>query len=273
MGELGDARPWVAVTGASSGIGAAFARACSAEGYGVILVGRDGDVLTKVAAGLSGPHEALVADLSDAADLARVEARVARSGERRVSTLVNNAATGRWGPFVEQPLEVLTETVAVNVTAVLRLTRAALPGMVAAGSGGLITVSSPAGARPSPQLAAYGASKAFLDALDASLRVELAAAGSKIMVTTVWPGWTRTRFHQRLGQDVAAVPVRLWVDADMVAVEALRRHRRGEHTVRVPEPALTQWALDEARRIRRILPARIKDPLRTRARRGRAAAG
>lgn len=272
MGDVDSARPWVAVTGASSGIGAGFARAFAAEGCGVVLVARDADALGSLAASVPAPTEVLVADLSDPVDLARVGKRLVLSGERRVSTLVNNAATGRWGPFLEQGLDTLVETISVNVTAVVALTRAVLPGMVAAGGGGVITVSSPAGARPSPRLAAYGASKAFLDALDASVRDELAAMDSGVTVTTVWPGWTRTRFHRRLGQDVGSVPDGFWGDPDVVAAEALRRHRRGERTVRVPEPTVTRWALDEARRVRRGLPRAIKEPVQALTRRARRAA-
>jgi short-subunit dehydrogenase len=260
------ARRWAAVTGASSGIGAAFARALSAEGYGVLLVARGGTALAAVAAGLPGPTEVLPADLATSADLARVEARLARPGEGRIGLLVNNAATGQWGPFAEQSPEELAETITVNATAAARLARAVLPEMVAAGEGGLITVSSPAGARPSPWLAAYGATKAFLDALDVSLRAELAAVGCAVTVTTVWPGWTRTRFHQRLGQDVDHVPADWWVSADTVACEVLRRHRLGHDTVRVPEPTLRQWVIDEARRVRRELPATVKAPMQTLAR-------
>lgn len=264
--DTSGSRRWAAVTGASSGIGAAFARALSAEGYGVLLVARDGTALAAVAAGLPGPTEVLAADLATTADLARVEARLARPGEGRIRLLVNNAATGHWGPFAEQSPEQLAETITVNATAAARLARAVLPGMVVAGEGGLITVSSPAGARPSPLLAAYGASKAFLDALDVSLRAELAAVGSAVTVTTVWPGWTRTRFHERLGQDVRSVPAQRWVSAETVACEVLRGHRLGHHTVRVPEPTLRQWMIDEARRVRRELPATVKTPMQALAR-------
>jgi uncharacterized protein len=266
VGDSDGSRRWAAVTGASSGIGAAFARTLSADGFGVLLVARGEDRLAEVAAGLPGPTETIIADLADPTDLARVEARLARPGEGRVGLLVNNAATGHWGTFDEQAPEELAETITVNVTAAARLARAVLPGMVAAGHGGLITVSSPAGARPAPQLATYGASKAFLDALDASLREELAAAGSAVTVTTVWPGWTRTRFHQRLGEDVDAVPDELWGSADEVAREALRRHRLGHETVRVPEPTLRQRAVEGARRARRALPAPVKARVRALAR-------
>ena len=240
------------VTGASSGIGQAFAAALSAEGFEVVLVARDPVALRATAERIAGPSEPLVADLSSASGLDRVEARL-RS--MPVDLLVNNAATGQWGPFADQDPAGFEETIAVNVLAVARLTRAVLPGMIAARRGGLITVSSPAGARPAPMLAVYGASKAFVDALDASIRAELRESGAEgITVTTVWPGWTRTGFHARLDQDTREVPDRLWVGPDLVARDVLRRHRLGHATVRVPEPSLSEHLLGGARRARRSVP-------------------
>ena len=258
-------RPWAAVTGASSGIGAAFVRALAADGYDVLLVARRPEPLAVAAAGLPAATEVLAADLSVPEGLARVEARLR---ERPVRLLVNNAATGRWGPFDEQDPEVLEETIGVNVLAGARLARAVLPGMLAAGGGGLITVSSPAGARASPMLAAYGAAKAFTDALDVSLRAELATRGAHgITVTTVWPGWTRTGFHDRLGQDVLDVPPELWSTPDAVARAGLDAHRRGRATVRVPRPTVHQRLVEQTRRARQHLPA----PVKTLGRRTRAA--
>ena len=271
------------MTGASSGIGKAFAHELSIQGYAVLLIARHPPTLNAVAATLPGPSEVLAADLSTPTGIARVETRL-RTG-RPVQLLVNNAATGRWGPFTDQPQpppiereepsneqhprhgrDALVETVGVNVLAVARLARAVLPSMLAAGHGGIVTVSSPAGARPSPMLAVYGASKAFTDALDASLRSELAAQGATgITVTTVWPGWTRTGFHQRLDQDTTEVPAQLWTSPEVVAHRALAAHRLGAATVRVPQPTWRQQATERVRRLRRDLPI----PVKTAARRAR----
>lgn len=246
---------WAAVTGASSGIGAAFARALSAEGFGVLLVARDLDATTAVAAELPGPVEVVIADLATSEGIARVESRLMGDGPP-VSLLVNNAGTGRFGSFADQSPEDVTETITVNAVAVTRLARTALPRMIAAGHGGLITVSSLAGTAPVPMLAVYGATKAFVNALDASLRAEL--IGTPVTVTTVWPGWTRSNFHRRLDQDTSAVPAELWVSAEQVASEALRRHHLGHEVVRVPEPTLTQRVRGRARRESRRVSAPLQ---------------
>ncbi len=266
------------MTGASSGIGKAFARELSASGYAVLLIARHRATLDSVAATLPGPSEVLVADLSTPAGIDEVEARLRT---HPMQLLVNNAATGHWGPFTDHPQstapedgaapavrgDALVATVRVNVLAVARLARAVLPGMLAAGHGGIVTVSSPAGARPAPMLAVYGASKAFTDALDASLRAELAAHGATgVTITTVWPGRTRTGFHQRLGQDTTEVSGRLWTSPEEVARRALAAHHRGAATVRVPEPTWRQQAVETLRRLRRNLPG----PLKTVGRRARA---
>ena len=265
---------WAAVTGASSGIGKAFAHELSSQGYAVLLIARHPATLNSVADALPGPSEVLAADLSTPIGIARVEAQLRTLS---VELLVNNAATGRWGPFTDLPQptlegqestdgqrtehggDALVETVGVNVLAVARLARAVLPGMLAAGHGGILTVSSPAGARPSPMLAVYGASKAFVDALDSSLRAELAARGAtEITVTTVWPGWTHTGFHQRLDQDITEVPAQLWTSPEEVAHRALAAHHRGAATVRVPQPTWRQQAIERVRRLRRDLPSPVK---------------
>ena len=270
---------WAAVTGASSGIGKAFAHELSSQGYAVLLIARHPASLATVAAALPGPSEVLAADLSTPTGIARVEAQLRT---HPVELLVNNAATGRWGPFTDLPQptpedqqepadgqqtkhggDALVETVGVNVLAVARLARAVLPGMLAAGHGGILTVSSPAGARPSPMLAVYGASKAFVDALDSSLRAELAARGAtEITVTTVWPGWTHTGFHQRLDQDITEVPAQLWTSPEEVAHRALAAHHRGAATVRVPQPTWRQQAVERVRRLRRDLPSPVKAAVR-----------
>jgi uncharacterized protein len=255
-------RPRAAVTGASSGIGAAFARALACDGAELVLVARDRAALEALADDLPGRHEVVVADLADAGDLARVEA-VLR--ERPVELLVNNAATARWGPFLEQDPEDLTTTIGVNVLATARLARAVLPAMVEAGHGGVISVSSPAGERPAPMLAAYGSSKAFLDALDTSLRAEL--GDSPVTLTTVRPGWIRTGFHARIGQDVGAIDDAAWATPEEVAREALHRHRRGDTSVRVPQPGARQRLVDAARARRRRLPDPVKRLVRTLRRR------
>lgn len=216
------------VTGASSGIGAAFAGALSAQGYELILVGRDRERLAAVAGGLPGPARVVVADLTREPDLAAVEALLA-DADAPVDLLVNNAAAGWHGPFVEHDPDLLGATVALNVTAAVRLTRAALPSMLARGRGGLINVSSVAGSSPAPNMATYAATKAFVNSWTASLRAE--TRGTDVTVTAVQPGYVRSAFHARSGEDLDHLPDTEWIPAETVAARALEAHARGRAVV------------------------------------------
>jgi uncharacterized protein len=132
------------VTGATAGIGAAFARELAAEGYELILVARGEKRLRALAAQLPGPAEALVADLATAAGCDAVAARLTAAG-RPVDLLVNNAGRSLNRTFLSSSVELEEELLRLNVNAVMRLTLAALPGMVERGRGGIVNVSSVAG--------------------------------------------------------------------------------------------------------------------------------
>jgi short-subunit dehydrogenase len=214
------------VTGASAGIGAAFARALAARGHHVVLVGRDRGRLDAVAASLPGPSEVVVADLAHEDGVRTVEA-VLRDGP--VDLLVNNAGAGSYGPFTEQDPDRLGETVALNAAAVVRLSRAVLGPMVGRRGGGVITVSSLAGGAPQPGMATYSATKAFVDSWSRSVREELRGTG--VTLTCVQPGWVRTGFHSRSGQAVGAVDDGDWLEPDDVVARALDAHARGRGSV------------------------------------------
>ena len=218
------------ITGASSGLGAAFARLLSVQGHEVVLVGRDRGRLEEVAAGLPGHAEVVVADLTRDEDTARVEA-VLDDPAAPVGLLVNNAGVGWYGPVVGQDRERLRDTVAVNVTAPVRLTRAAVAGMVRRGAGGVINVSSVAGSSASASMAAYAATKAFVDSWSASLVLELAGTG--VVVTNVKPGYVRSDFHARSGEDVTHVLDGEWMAPDDVARRALAAHGGGRRSVEI----------------------------------------
>ncbi|MHC1560638.1 SDR family NAD(P)-dependent oxidoreductase [Actinomycetospora sp. C-140] len=235
--------PRALVTGASSGIGAALARELAARGHPLVLVARRRDALEALAASLPTPAEVVVADLATPDGLASVEDLLVSTPDP-VRLLVNNAATGVFAPLVEQDPATLDATVHVNALAPLRLSRAALPRM--AGGGGIITISSPVAAGTAG-LAPYAASKAFLDALGRSLAAEVDGTG--VVVTTVAPGYTRTAFHDHLGEDVSGIPDSWWRTPDEVARAALDAHARGEHRVAVGRPSLAQRAALKARRL------------------------
>lgn len=224
------------ITGASSGVGAAFAQLLSQEGYQSVLVGRNQECLESVAASLAGPAQIVVADLTQEAGLASVEALVAEA-RPPVDMVINNAGAGWYSAFVQLDPRDLAETVALNVTALLRLSRAALPVMVARGHGGLINISSVAGAYPAPNMAVYAASKAFVTNLSASLAAELRGRG--VTVTCVSPGYIRTDFHARSGENLDHIDGADWISPSDVARRALAAHRRGEEAVTVfPEAPL-----------------------------------
>jgi uncharacterized protein len=222
------------VTGATGGIGAAFADRLAAEGHDLVLVARGAERLMTTAADLQARHgvavETLAADLADRDGLAAVENRLADPGARPVDILVNNAGVHVDGEFLTADLARLQEEVDVNVSAVLRLTHRALPGMVGRGHGSVILVSSFSGYLP-PAGSAYGASKAwsiaFADTLAASLH------GTGVQVTALCPGYVRTGMVQGIREDAGFRQGFLIMDADAVVRRCLADHRRG-HVVSTP---------------------------------------
>lgn len=211
------------VTGASAGIGRAMAMQLAATGVDVVLVARDDDRLDELAKELrangAGPEvEILAADLSDPAGLAVVEKRVA-AGEAPIDLLVNNAGLGYEGPFHSQdPIEV-SETINVNVVALVRLTHAALGSMTVRGRGQVILVSSMASLQGMPMTAVYAATKAFITSFGEGLYEE--HKGTGVTVTTVLPGLTHTEFHERGRWNLDKWPSVGWQNADAVASAAL----------------------------------------------------
>ena len=186
------------ITGATSGIGAAFARRLAADGYGLILTGRRRELLETLAQELQRNHhvtvETILAELSDPAEVDKL-ARLMR--ERTIDMLINNAGFGMQGRFYEADATREEQMVLVHVLCSLRLTRSALPGMIARGHGAIINVSSLAAFIPMPMNVTYSATKAFLKLFSQSLHIELMGTG--VRVQALCPGLTRTDFHGRSG--------------------------------------------------------------------------
>jgi hypothetical protein len=229
-------RPVALVTGASAGIGRAFAVRLADRGYDLVLVARDTARLEALAKEIGEAYnasaEVLTADLSDPAALATIEARAGDPG-RPIELLVNNAGFGTAGRFAELPIERETQEIQLNVLALVRLTHAALGGMIARGTGGVINVASIGGFQPTPGNATYGATKAFVISFSEAIHEELKSTGVKCMVLS--PGFTRTEFQERAGIDSSEVPGFLWQDPPTVADHALRAYDRGRASC-VPGP-------------------------------------
>ena len=225
------------VTGGSSGIGAAIAERLAAAGATLVVLGRDAERLDGLARRIGA--RALVADLGTAEGLAR-----AADAAAQADLLVNSAGSGWTGDLAMMPEPDIDALVALNLTAPLRLTRAALPGMRARGRGQLVFVSSIAAVGVGEE-AVYSATKAGLRAFAASLRLEVAGEG--IGVTTLLPGAVRTPFWDHRGRPYdRRFPRQL--NPDQVASALLRALERGEAEVFVP-----RW-LTVAARLRGATP-------------------
>ncbi|HEX8483884.1 SDR family oxidoreductase [Sphingomonas sp.] len=205
------------ITGASSGLGEGFARALAAEGHDLILTARRSDRLESLATELRAAHgvavHVLPADLADPAAPARLVSNIAAAG-LSVDTLINNAGFGARGSFAEMAIEGQLGQIDVNCRALVALSHALLPGMIARGTGAILNIASTAAFQPGPWMAVYYASKAFVLSFSEALHEEVAANG--IRVTALCPGPTRTEFAQvadmgdselfkRLASDPAAV--------------------------------------------------------------------
>ncbi|WAJ42801.1 SDR family oxidoreductase [Mycobacterium sp. Aquia_216] len=194
---------WAVITGASSGFGAIFADLLAKRGLSLLLAGRDEPRLNAVAQRVRqtapGIHVELV--VGDLGTEAGVDTLAERLEGRTVEVLVNNAGFGTYGRFSELDAVREHELVAVNVDAVVRLTHAVLPGMLARGHGGILNVASTIAFQPGPYQATYGASKAFVLSLSQALWAE--TRGTGVSVTVLCPGPTRTGFVDALGSDVS----------------------------------------------------------------------
>jgi short-subunit dehydrogenase len=211
------------VTGASAGIGRAFAQQLAARGTDLVLVARDVARLDGLATDLRARAgidvECLPADLLDAAALESVAGRLG-DGDRPVDLLVNNAGMGTFGHFAGLDVGRELDEVRLNVVALVRLTHAALAAMEGRGSGAIVNVSSIAGYQPAPDSATYGATKAFVNSFTHAVHEEARRAGVHVMA--LCPGYTHTEFHERAGLGVSHLPEVLWHSPDDVVRIALR---------------------------------------------------
>lgn len=224
-GSMSRARSTALITGATSGIGAAFARRLAKDGCDLIITGRREEKIRDLAREIASSHsvsvEVVIAELSNPADLEKLAARI--RGEANLEILVNNAGFGSRKEFFREPLEGQADMLAVHCLATLVLSHAALPAMISRGRGAIINVSSVSGYLVFPRSTVYAATKSFLVSFSEGLSMELAKKG--VRVQALCPGFTRTDFHDRLGWDEKKKRNRWivrWKSAEEVVDRSLR---------------------------------------------------
>lgn len=227
------------ITGASSGIGATYADRFARRGYDLVLVARDRERMEALAARLRAETgvtiEVVKADLTDAADLARLETRLRE--DRTINLLVNNAGAAAPGGFANADVDVLDRLIQLNVTAVTRLAGAVVPRFLAQKSGAIINITSVLALAPELSLGIYGATKAYVLMLSQSLQTEVGPGG--VYVQAVLPAATRTEIWSRSGRDINAIPGVMEVD-ELVDAALVGFDRREAITI-PPLPDAGQW--------------------------------
>lgn len=235
------------VTGGTSGIGLAFARALAARGCALVLVARDRQRLDGVAEELRSEHgiavETIEADLTDHAETNRVAQRL-QDTAAPVDILVNNAGNGIHAPLTVEDMSIHEVSMDLMVRAVLLLGGAAGRTMSARGRGLIINVGSVAGLVP---MGTYSAIKAWVNMYSESLSLELRRDGVQVM--TLIPGWVRTEFHGRASIRTSAIPNFLWLESDRLVEDCLRDVEAGK-TRSVPSRRfkVIAWAAQRAPR-------------------------
>jgi short-subunit dehydrogenase len=216
------------VTGASSGIGAVYAHRLAKRGYDLILVARNADRLSQLASRLTTETgrtiETLAADLGNKADLARIEDVL--KTDASITLLVNNAGVGGTAPLLSSDVDKMQDMIDLNVTALTRLTYAAVPGFVARGGGAIINIASIVAIAPEVLNGVYGGSKAFVLAFSQSLKHEL--AGKNIRIQAVLPGATATEFWGIAGTPVEHLPTEIVMSAEDMVDASLAGFDQGE---------------------------------------------
>jgi uncharacterized protein len=237
------------ITGASTGIGSVYAHRLARRGYDLILVARDQQRLTKLANDLSSKTgrkaETLPADLTVKADLKRVEERL--RSDRSITALVNNAGFGGVAKLIDSNIDDMDNMIQLNVTALTRLTSAALPGFLERSKGLIINISSIVALSPELLNGVYSGTKAFVVNLTQSLHNEVKDKG--IQVQAVLPGATSTEFWDRAKLPVHNLPADWVMTAEEMVDASLAGLDQGELITIPALPDLADWKkFDEARK-------------------------
>ncbi|MBB3822147.1 hypothetical protein FHT03_001170 [Xanthomonas arboricola] len=195
-------RSAVLITGASAGIGAVYAERFAQRGHDLVLVARDQARLDALATRLHDAYgisvDVLQADLTQPGDVGKVEARL--RDDAQIGVLINNAGIAQSGGILEQNAETIERPIALNITALTRLSAAVAPRFAQSGSGAIVNLGSVVGFAPEFGMSVYGATKAFVLFLSQGLHLELGAKG--VYVQAVLPAGTRTEIWERAGIDI-----------------------------------------------------------------------
>ena len=248
------------ITGASSGIGAIYADRLARRGYDLMLVARNAERLNALATRLKRDTgravEVVVADLNDKAGLSRVESIL--RDDHRIRMLVNNAGIGAPIALLDSDIDQLERMIDLNVTALTRLTYAALPGLLKQKGGSIINIASVVGIAPEILNGVYGGTKAFVIAFTLSLFREFSERG--IRVQAVLPGATATEFWDLAGTPLNAVPPEIVMKADDMVDAALSGYDQGE-VITIPAlPDIADWDAYEAAREKMIPKLSLRTP-------------
>lgn len=236
------------ITGASSGIGAVYADRLARRGYDLILVARNRERLNALAARITEQTrcvvEVVVADLNERTGLREVEQTLRQDAS--ITLLVNNAGVATHTPLLDTNVDAMESMIDLNVTALTRLTYAAVPGFVARARGAIINISSVAGITPEVLNGVYGASKAYVTAFSQSLHREL--ADKAVRVQAVLPGATATELWATGGLPVENLPPEIVMSAEDLVDAALVGFDRGELITIPPLHDAGEWERYEAAR-------------------------
>jgi short-subunit dehydrogenase len=239
------------ITGASSGIGAAFARRLARDGYDLVLHGRREHLLADLCKGLQAEHgiraEYVLAELSEPEGVRLVRERLERT--ENLALLINNAGSGSTRMFHQEEVAGQAGMVQTHVIAAMHLCHVAIPRMNRRGGGAIINVSSIASFTPGKRSATYCAAKSFLTAFSEALHLEV--GGDGIRIQALCPGFTTTDFHSRLGLTIRPELRRMFMSAEAVVEQSLEDLKRGI-VVSVPG-----WRYRAIRLAARLLPRRI----------------
>jgi hypothetical protein len=218
------------ITGASSGIGAMFARKLAARGYDLLLIARREDRLKSLATELAELNhitaDVLAADL--ATDAGRESAAARIGGASNLSVLVNNAGFGTLGFFAETDVTGQLRMHQLHVMATVHLTHAALASLVPRGEGGVINVSSVAAFSTTAGSASYCSTKGWINHFSSALYAEMQVRKSPVKIQALCPGFTLSEFHDTLGMDRSGVARQFWMTADFVVTESLKAFDQGK---------------------------------------------